>query len=224
MNIEKRLSADGSYTLFNTDYEESYHSLRDGAVQETLCKHIGPPLRCLDLFLRPKIRILDICFGLGYNSFFTIWHYLSNGYQGEIEIYSPEKDGGIFEKLLQLTYPQDIAFLDGVEIKKILLSLWKHGVYTQNQWKIECFIGDALEYLECFEIGFFDVIYQDAFSPDKNPELWSDRYFCRLFALLRENGIITTYSQKRSVRDAAERAGFAIYEIAHEGMRQSRVF
>lgn len=224
MNIRESISADGSYTLFNENYQENYHSLKDGAINETMQKHVLPPLNYLDLMSRPKIRILDICFGLGYNSFFTIYALLLRQYCGEIEIYSPEKDSEIFAKLLKMTYPREILTLDGVELKRILSILKDRGKYSQNQWKIQCYMGEALEYLKKFDFGFFDVIYQDAFSPQKNPELWNEEYFSKLFALLKDDGMVTTYSQSRQVSDIVKKTGFYVYEIQQKEVRNSRLF
>ncbi|MCE3046956.1 tRNA (5-methylaminomethyl-2-thiouridine)(34)-methyltransferase MnmD [Helicobacter kayseriensis] len=224
MNIRESVSADGSHTLFNEEYQESYHSLKDGAINETMQKHVLPPLDCLDLMSRPKIRILDICFGLGYNSFFTIYAFLLRQYCGEIEIYSPEKDLEIFSKLLKINYPKEILTLDGTELKEILSALKDEGEYSQNQWKIQCFRGEALEYLERFDCGFFDVIYQDAFSPQKNLELWSEQYFSKLFILLKDDGVITTYSQSKQVSETVKKIGFYVYEIQQKEVRNSRLF
>lgn len=224
LNTEKRLSEDGSFTLFNVKYQESYHSLKDGAVRETIQKHVLPPIQYLDVLKRPKIRILDICFGLGYNSFFSIFYYLKMGYGGELEIYSPEKDYNLFSDLLKLTYPQEISWLDGEKITDVLMALKKKSIYAKNQWKIECFWGDALDYLNFFEDEFFDVIYQDAFSPDKNPELWSKEYFQTLTRVLRDDGVITTYSQKSLVKNVLKGLGFYVYELKHKEIRRSRIF
>lgn len=218
------MSEDGSFTLFNVEYQESYHSLRDGAVRETMQKHVLPPIQYLDLLKRPKISILDICFGLGYNSFFSVFYYLKMGYKGELEIYSPEKDCDLLPDLFKLIYPQEVSLLDGEKITDVLEGLKQKSVYAKNRWRIECFWGNALEYLNHFEEGFFDVVYQDAFSPDKNPELWSKEYFQRLTKLVKDNGIITTYSQKSSVKNILKELGFYVYELKHEEIRNSRIF
>lgn len=224
LNIKQYVSGDGSNTLFNSLYQESYHSLKDGAVRETMQKHVLPPIQCLNLLSRSRIRILDICFGLGYNSFFTLYQYLKMAYPGKIEIYSPEKDLSLIQKLLQMSYPAEIEILDGERIENILTALQQDGKFEKNLWKIECFWGDALDYLQSFDDHFFDLVYQDAFSPDKNPDLWSDEYFLKLSRILKEDGTITTYSQKGIVRDRLKRLGFYVYEIKHKEIRNSRIF
>lgn len=220
MSIE--LSSDGSYTLFNDKYQESYHSLKDGAMNETLCKHILPTFKYAKL--SKKIRVLDICFGLGYNTFFTLKYFLSLHSSQILEIYSPEKDKLLLPKLLDFSYPQEIANFEEIALKEILHSLLHTGAFTQSSYRLECFIGDAIEYITQFPKDFFDIIYQDAFSPSKNPELWSEEYFALLYEKLSENGVISTYSQSAMVRDNAKRAGFFVYEISQDNTRNSRIF
>jgi len=62
----RRQTADGSFTAYSEIFDEHYHSVKDGALKETLYKHIYPAFK-----LTPKkesYKILDICFGLGFNS------------------------------------------------------------------------------------------------------------------------------------------------------------
>ena len=39
----------------------------------------------------------------------------------------------------------------------------------------------------------FNTIYFDAFAPEKQPEMWSQELFNRLYVLLDKDGILTTY-------------------------------
>lgn len=219
MSIE--LSSDGSYTLFNQEYQESYHSLKDGAIKETLFKHIFPAFEYAKI--QERARVLDICFGLGYNSFFTLRHFLTQAYPFKLEIYSPEKDESLFKSLSDFAYPKELESLGEQGIKELLKVLIENKTYKTPHYKLECFIGDAIAYIKQFEDNFFDIVYQDAFSPKKNPELWSEEYFALLYKKVSENGMVTTYSQSGFVRDNAKKAGFFIYELAQEETRNSRI-
>ncbi|GHV59250.1 hypothetical protein FACS1894103_2270 [Campylobacterota bacterium] len=66
MPLSKVQTADQSFTLYNETLGEHYHSVGEGALRETLEKHIRPALRLTDALNKKHIRILDICFGLGY--------------------------------------------------------------------------------------------------------------------------------------------------------------
>ncbi len=62
--------------------------------------------------------------------------------------------------------------------------------------------------------GQFDAIYLDAFSPDNNPECWSEEFFSRLRQQTASGGALTTYSAKGSVRRALMAAGFNVKKLA----------
>lgn len=70
-------TADGSFTFFSEEFEESYHS-HFGARQESFQKFVVPTQleeRAIKATTN-TIRILDICYGLGYNTaaaLQTIW-------------------------------------------------------------------------------------------------------------------------------------------------------
>lgn len=59
----------------------------------------------------------------------------------------------------------------------------------------------------------FDVIYFDAFAPEKQPEMWSQELFDRLYVLLGDDGILTTYCAKGIVRRMLQSAGFIVERL-----------
>ena len=59
----------------------------------------------------------------------------------------------------------------------------------------------------------FDVIYFDAFAPEKQPEMWTQEIFDHLFSLCNKNAIITTYCAKGVVRRMLQSAGFAVERL-----------
>jgi tRNA U34 5-methylaminomethyl-2-thiouridine-forming methyltransferase MnmC len=53
-----------------------------------------------------------------------------------------------------------------------------------------------------------DVLFYDAFSPDKQPELWTSEAFAMAFEAMNPGGILVTYCAKGYVRRNMEAAGF----------------
>ncbi|PAF41878.1 MnmC family methyltransferase [Helicobacter sp. 11S03491-1] len=213
------ISNDGSLTAFNEEFKECYHSLKDGAYTETLYKHVLPPIEYTHLFKQQHLRILDICFGLGYNCFATIAQYLKMSYEGNLQIFSPEKDEDIFKKILSLKYPDALC---GIQIPKIIKQLQsKRQAFIGSNIKLEIFLGDAREYLENFKPASIDIVYQDAFSPKTNPELWNETYFKQLFKLTHGQSLITTYSVNATIRHCARNVGFLVYEYKNPYTRKS---
>ena len=248
--ISFRKSADGSTSAYNADFDECYHSLKDGALNETLYKHICPSLKhCITQYgvaldSLPTLCVLDICFGLGYNTL-TLLSTLAKGqipqqqilngqilktpFKGKVKIYSPEIDTNIFSTLKKLPYPPFICeTLPLEEILKHFESARQVSQYDGKigdmEFEIYLYKGDALVFLEHLKqdlCGEFHIIFQDAFSPKKNPTLWSKEYFALLYHLLHPQGIITTYSQSRAVRENAINTGFRVYDYKANNVRGS---
>ena len=59
----------------------------------------------------------------------------------------------------------------------------------------------------------YDIIYFDAFAPEKQPEMWDQSLFCMLYEVLNEGGILTTYCAKGVVRRMLQTAGFTVERL-----------
>lgn len=229
-------SSDGSLSAYNTQFDECYHSLKDGALSETLHKHIYPAIHKSSAKNHINLRVLDVCFGLGYNTFSLLAYLIENGYSGSVEIYSPEKDGEIFENLLAFQYPAFIscalpqlpAILQGFADAQYGTFCTYLSQAGQNlKFAIQIYKGEALACLDILARDLsqqFDVIFQDPFSPSKNPELWSKEYFALLSSLLCMDGVITTYSRSRIVRQNASQSGLKVYDYESGVVRGGSIF
>lgn len=204
-------SEDGSNTMYSKEYNQHYHSLRDGAINESLYKHIVPAFEYHKQ--KEELHILDICFGLGYNTFSTIYYVKKEGLSKKLKFYSPELDAKLIKSLEQFEYPKEFD-----EIKHIIDEVIKTKKYKDESIEIELFIGDALEYIKT--LSNIDIVYQDAFSSDVNRELWTKSYFDNIYKTLNEDAVITTYSVATPVRLSMYEAGFFIYEYKSENTRR----
>jgi tRNA U34 5-methylaminomethyl-2-thiouridine-forming methyltransferase MnmC len=61
--------------------------------------------------------------------------------------------------------------------------------------------------------GKFDLVYFDAFAPDKQPKLWTVEIFSRLYNLMNPGAILVTYTSKGSVRRALISCGFEVIKL-----------
>ena len=204
------LSDDGSYTAYSKEYDEHYHSTKDGALKESLQKHVIP---AFELIEKDEVNILDICYGLGFNTLATILYYRQNRPQTKLNIFSPELDASLVKSLKDFSYPKEFE-----ELREIIVALSKEGIYEDEQLFIELFLGDAREYVTKFE-DFFDIVYQDAFSPSTNPILWTQEYFRDIAKAMKKEGVLTTYSTAFRTRLALYENGFHIYLNEGEGYR-----
>ena len=207
----KVLTQDKSFTQFSNEFQEAYHCISDGALKETLHKHIIPAFS----FAKDKseLKILDICFGLGFNTLCFIAYAKAHNFCGNLEIHSPEKNITLLSSLTAHPYP---SLLDS----KILLSLIQKHYYCENNLSITLHIGDAREILPTLKTKL-DIVFQDAFSPKKNPTLWSYEYFKMLFSLTNEDCLLTTYSQNSSMLYTAFLCGFKSFLVRQKEVRDS---
>ena len=196
---------DGSNTLFSNKYNQHYHNLDDGAINEALTKHIIPTF-----FYKQKkkeLTILDICFGIGYNTFSTIYYCLSNNLDIKLNFYSPELDGDLIKSLKDFPFPKEFE-----NIKHIINSISQTCKYEDEKIKIEVFIGDARDYIKSLEKNSFDIVFQDAFSSEVNFELWTKEYFDDIFKLCKEDSIMSSYAVATPIRLSMYEANFFIYQ------------
>ncbi len=209
------LCEDGSNTLFSKEFDEPYHSTKDGALHESLEKHVKPAFNIKKN--HEKLTILDICFGLGYNTFATLYYIKQNKLKTKVHILSPEFDEELVRSLSIFTFPKEFDFLIPI-IKAISENLF----YEDEQFKIEILLGDARKSVPKITEQI-DVIYQDAFSPSHNPLLWTKEFFSDMAKLSKEDTILTTYSTAASVRLGLYENGFYIFIHRAELMRYSTV-
>ena len=203
---------DNTYTLKNLEYNECYHS-SEGALKETFYKHVSIMKDLAQNIKEKEIRILDICFGLGYNTFVSILNKPKNK---KLKIFSPEIDLDLIKSLRDFKYPKEFE-----KIKHIIDEISKNLYYKDEEIEIKVANIDAREYIKNLENIHF--VYQDAFSPKVNSELWTIEYFSDLKNILNENGVITTYSVATPVRCALYKLGFKLYTHKSDIIRKGTI-
>ena len=202
MKIEK--TADGSYTLYIPEMDEHFHSVK-GAL--TVSQHIF-----IDMGLKhsnvTEPRILEIGLGTGLNCFLTFLASEATGrkvYYTGIERYPLSMD-----VLRQLNYPIHIHQGYENEYYAIHQAEWGKDIPLSPKFTIHKIEGDFTTYR--FEKGY-DIIYFDAFAPDKQPEMWEQSLFDSLYEILNDGGILTTYCAKGVVRRMLQTAGFIVERL-----------
>lgn len=212
---ERILCEDGTYTLYSKEFDEPYHSTRDGALHESLEKHVKPAFSLKNE--KPHVRILDICFGLGYNTFATIYYLKKYQSKTKVHILAPEFDEALIRSLDTFDYPPEFDM-----IKDMISILSKDLFYEDEQFKIEILLGDARESIPKIKEKI-DIIYQDAFSPAHNPLLWTQEHFKAIRDISKADAVLTTYSTAAAIRLGLYENGFLIFVHRAELMRYSTV-
>ncbi len=206
---------DGTNTLFSVEFDEPYHSTKDGALHESLQKHVKPALTLSKE--KKELAILDICFGLGYNTFTTLYYIKTQGLMTKVHILSPEFDEGLVRSLETFDFPQEFD-----DIKHIIKAVSQDLFYEDEQFKIEILLGDARKSIPTIQKKI-DIVYQDAFSPTQNPLLWTKEWFSDIRAICKDDTILTTYSTSIVTRMGLYENDFYIFIYSGEKMRNSTI-
>ncbi|RIH63205.1 SAM-dependent methyltransferase [Mariniphaga sediminis] len=206
MNPEYRNTADGSGTLYLPEMNEQYHSL-NGAVTES--KHVFIEMG-YRFHSAPNPVIFEVGFGTGLNCLLTA--DLAEKDQRSVFYIAIEKYPLSSETIKKLDYGRFIQGKGRELFSSIHECVWDVPVqltpwftllklkadFTGNEWQIP---------QHC------DIIYFDAFGPDKQPEMWSLPNFLHLSQLMSPGGVFVTYSAKGMVRRQLTEVGFTVERL-----------
>jgi tRNA U34 5-methylaminomethyl-2-thiouridine-forming methyltransferase MnmC len=186
-------TSDGSHSLLNADLNETYHSTH-GALQESRHVFIKNGLDQVLAETSDTIEILEIGFGTGLNAFLSL-----------------QRATEINRKIRYTT----------LEVFPLDENIWSNLNYTSSLGSKDLFesLHDALwgvdqnisEVFTLFKIkqklqdeklprGFFDLVYFDAFAPNKQPEMWELSTLKRVTDSMREGAVLVTYCAKGQVK------------------------
>lgn len=203
-------TGDESITFFSPDFKEHYHS-PTGARQESLGKFIEPS-GILSLAKERPIQLLDVCFGLGYNSLLTLEQAGQHSVQ-PLTIHALEIDRRIIRQAAeQLPQDPNAAF----DWNQALFSLYQTGRFQWGGHQIILHIGDARYTLPRLDAEF-DIVFLDAFSTQRNAELWTVEFLTELHKKMTSKATLLTYCAALPVRSGMREAGFQIGETAPIG-------
>lgn len=195
---------DGSHTLFSEAFQEACHST-SGAREETLLHYLKGCQVEAKFQTQEHVSILEVGFGLGIG-FLTTLDVLKNETK-PWSFLSLEIDRQLLEwfRLENINHP----FLK--------LLTWKDNLLIAKNEQIELTIicGDARAELPLFLSSHpqrWDCIYQDAFSPKKNPTLWSVEWFELIKKSSGPEVMLSTYSASTSIRKSLIEAGWKLHK------------
>ena len=192
---------DGSHSLRVDELNETYHSIH-GALQEA--QHV---------FLKEgfyktegEVAILEIGFGTGLNAFITMLEAHKKG--RKVNYTGIEKYPVLEEMIRALNYGE---LLNEPE--------WFDELHVLN-WEMPIPVSDYFTLTklqkDIADIDFtqqFDIIYFDAFAPDKQPEMWSKTVFEKMYKALVPGGFLVTYCAKGQVKRDLKEVGFRVENV-----------
>ena len=206
MKREIILTKDGSHTLFVPALNEHYHSIH-GAIQES--KHVFIK-EGLSYCQKKNITVFEIGFGTGLNALLA----LLESFKYDIRIYYHTIDNYPLDiKIInQLNYPE-ILKLSGKERKLFFYmhnAEWNKELELHNNFRFTKIRKDITEFYIPFK---YDLVFFDAFAPDKQPEMWDKEIFQKIYDNLAPGGILITYCAKGQVKRTLGSVGFIVESV-----------
>ncbi len=200
------LTKDGSYSLRSVFFQENFHSLL-GALEETKLKFTAPSN--LQRFKGKSLNVLDICFGLGYNSASLLNELIKQ--KSYLNLYALEID----KKPLKYSLRNESYLkLWAPKVKTIFKSLYRKDYFEDQFFKCSLLWGDAREKINVIPTSLkFDLIYLDGFSPQKCPQVWTIEFLSKVSEKLNSQGYLITYSSSAAVRKTLRNLGLEIFTI-----------
>ncbi|MBD2774520.1 tRNA (5-methylaminomethyl-2-thiouridine)(34)-methyltransferase MnmD [Iningainema tapete] len=214
-NFIPQATADGSFTFFSQEFGESFHSSY-GAHQESFFK-FAVPTELSKKANKPVVRLLDVCYGLGYNTaaaLQTIWTVNPDCY---IEVIGLELNAAV----PQAAIGHNLFNNWNCEYTEILTQLAFSLSVQSPRLTAKLLIGDARSSIQLVNNSNFraDAIFLDPFSPPHCPQLWTVEFIQQLSLSLHESGSLATYSCAAAVRTALLTAGLQIGSTPPVGRR-----
>lgn len=200
-----QLTEDGTHTLFVPALDEHYHSV-NGAMQESRHVFIQAGLKEIE---KEEIRLLEIGFGTGLNALLSI-EYADNHASQKIIYHSIERYPLPQEITDKLNYGQAVGKQGEEWFQKIHAAAWDQPVSISERFILHKMKGDSNHL--ALPSGI-DLIYFDAFAPDKQPEMWEAEIFEKLYQCASPEAVIVTYCAKGEVRRRMQNAGFQMERL-----------
>ena len=199
---------DGSWTLKHPENGQNFHST-EGAKFEAWELYVVASGLPAALSEACCVRVLDVGMGLGYNAAATIVAWLGSPGHADLDLLSLESDLNLVNALVGGSAPwcegwSELWLAGPRALKKSgeahFIARIQHPLSDRVlHWSIN--VGDAS--LGTWRKGeLFEFIWQDPFTPELNPVLWSVAWFELLRSVSHAQTLLMTYSVSRIVKDA----------------------
>ena len=205
MNLKIIKTSDGSHTIYNSELNETYHSLH-GSINESNTVYIQNGLEYyIKKKSRKKINILEVGFGTGLNFLLTNIFFerrKENIFYHTIEPYPLPNE--VIEKL---NYVSEVG-----EQYKDIFSL-SHNLENDKK----NYISENLEFLKSetslentILTDKYDIIFYDAFAPSKQPSIWKRINLEKIFLHMKNGSVLVTYCSSGQFKRDLKSIGFKV--------------
>jgi len=184
----------------------TFHS-KHGAIQESKHVFLQAGFNYItNAFPDQPIGILEIGFGTGLNAFLTAIE--AKGIKQPIRYTAIDTHPMEMVTTTSLNYPDKLGHEE--LFNSIQISPWNASSPIHESFTLQKELMDLRKYF-CKER--FHLVYFDAFSPEVQPELWTEEIFASIGNCMYTGGTLVTYCSKSTVRHALEAAGWTVEKI-----------
>jgi tRNA U34 5-methylaminomethyl-2-thiouridine-forming methyltransferase MnmC len=195
------ITSDGSHTIYVPELNEHYHSIH-GAVQESNLIFIK---NGFETCKADPLNIFEVGFGTGLNALLTAINSLNGS---RIVNYTSIEKYPLENEIVNAINHHQFAGENGGQIlRSIHQSPWNVLTNITKNFNLCKLKGD---FTTVSLSEKYDLIYFDAFGPDKQPEMWTKGVFTSVAALTKKNGVLVTYSAKGEVKRNLTACGFEV--------------
>ena len=207
------LTDDGSYSINSKEINNKIETLHTstGAISESFEKFIKPMKFNYD----DDIAILDICAGIGYNTSAAVADFMKNSHDSNLTVDMVEISSATLACGLLVPSPikeHDITrkAIEDELIRQNYAGLSLEKTEIPSNININVYIEDARKTVQKLEDDTYDAIFLDPFSQNMAPELFSVEFFRQFRRVIKDDGIVATYTSAAPIRAGFIEAGFCI--------------
>lgn len=199
-------TSDGSHTIYLPEMDEQYHSV-NGAITESNYVYLDKGFNYLDC---KNPTVFEVGFGTGLNCLLTALHAKKE--KRETLYLTIEKYPLLKNITEQLNFGQIISKEAKLLFEKIHECDWNETIKISPYFYLKKINADLKDF-EFDQNQNCNLIYFDAFGPDKQPEMWTPLIFNKISAATAVGGILVTYSAKGEVRRQLTHCGFEMERL-----------
>lgn len=213
MDTKLIITQDGSHTLYVPGMDEHYHS-RFGALTESRHIFINAGIASLP---PGDTAIIEVGFGTGLNALLTAIYAGTNKIRvSYVTLERFPLDPSLVSRL-------NYGTLAGEGGEELFIGIheapWNAPLAITDWFTLEKRQTDLTSEDPS---GLYDLVYFDAFGPDKQPAMWSEEVIRRIAAVTHPGSVFVTYSAKGNLKRMLRSLGFEVEHLP--GPPGKRVF
>jgi tRNA U34 5-methylaminomethyl-2-thiouridine-forming methyltransferase MnmC len=207
-DIKLIVTSDGSHSLLNETLNETYHSVH-GAIQESLHVFIKNGLSYyLEKHSPSVVSIFEVGFGTGLNALLSV---------------KAMQNTNITARYVSIeAFPIGEGLWSGLNYTSTLGCDDTFALLHQSPWEKVIQISERFELLKLhtplekvqLTDSSFDLVFFDAFAPNKQPELWTVEMLRKVVSAMKSNGVFVTYSAKGQLKRDLKELGLNVETLA----------